>query len=44
VTLNDAQLQSLLNELGIGDLAGGLSQLDLQRILARLGLGSSPPA
>jgi hypothetical protein len=44
VILTDAQLQSLLTQLGIGDLAGGLSQLDLQRILARLGLGSTPPA
>jgi hypothetical protein len=44
VSLTDAQLQSLLTQLGIGELAGGLSQLDLQRILARLGLGSTPPA
>jgi hypothetical protein len=44
VSLTDTQLQNLLNELGIGDLAGGLSQLDLQRILAELGLGSTPPA
>src|ERR671916_1797843 len=44
VSLTDAQLQSLLTQLGIGDLAGGLSQLDLQRILAALGLGSTPPA
>ena len=44
VNLNDAQIQSLLTRLGIGDLAGGLSQLDLQRILAALGLGSTPPA
>jgi hypothetical protein len=44
VSLTDGQLQNLLNELGIGDLAGGLSQLDLQRILGRLGLGSSPPS
>jgi hypothetical protein len=44
VSLTDAQLQSLLTQLGIGDLAGGLSQLDLQRLLARLGLGSTPPA
>jgi hypothetical protein len=43
VTLTDGQLQNLLNELGIGDLSGGLSQLDLQRVLARLGLGSTPP-
>jgi hypothetical protein len=44
VRLTDAQLQSLLTRLGIGDLAGGLSQLDLQRLLAALGLGSTPPA
>jgi hypothetical protein len=42
VNLTDAQLQGILQELGIGDLGGGLSQLDLQRILARLGLGSTP--
>jgi hypothetical protein len=35
----------VLTQLGIGDLAGGLSQLDLQRILAQLGLGTTlPPA
>jgi hypothetical protein len=44
VSLTDAQLQGLLTQLGIGDLAGGLSQLDLQRLLARLGLGSTLPA
>jgi hypothetical protein len=44
VSLTDAQLQSVLTQLGIGDLAGGLSQLDLQRILAQLGLGSTLPA
>jgi hypothetical protein len=44
VNLTTAQLQGLLSQLGIGDLAGGLSQLDLQRVLARLGLGSTPPA
>jgi hypothetical protein len=44
VSLTDAQLQSLLTRLGIGDLAGGLSQLNLQRVLAALGLGSTPPA
>ena len=44
VSLTDAQLQSLLTKLGIGDLAGGLSQLDLQRILAALRLASTPPA
>ena len=44
VSLTDAQLQGLLTQLGLGDLAGGLSQLDLQRLLAQLGLGSTPPA
>jgi hypothetical protein len=44
VSLTDAQLQSVLTQLGIGDLAGGLSQLNLQRILAQLGLGSTLPA
>jgi hypothetical protein len=44
VNLTDAQLQDLLNRLGIGDLSGGLTQLDLQRILAELGLGSTPPS
>jgi hypothetical protein len=44
VSLTDAQLQSVLSQLGIGDLAGGLTQLQLQQILANLGLGSTPPA
>jgi hypothetical protein len=44
VSLTDAQLQSVLTQLGIGDLAGGLSQLNLQRLLAQLGLGSTVPA
>ena len=44
VSLTDAQLQSLLTQLGIGDLTGGLTQLNLQRLLAALGLGSTPPA
>jgi hypothetical protein len=44
VSLTDAQLHSLLTQLGIGDLSGGLSQLDLQHLLARLGLGSTPSA
>jgi hypothetical protein len=43
VTLTEAQVQSVLTQLGIGDLSGGLSQLDLQRVLAQLGLGSSTP-
>jgi hypothetical protein len=41
VSLTDTQLQDLLTQLGIGDLASGLSQLDLQRLLAELGLGST---
>lgn len=44
LNLTDAQVQGLLNQLGIGDLTGGLSQLQLQQILANLGLGSTPPA
>jgi hypothetical protein len=44
VNITDAQIQNLLTQLGIGDLTSGLSQLDLQRILAGLGLGSTPPA
>jgi hypothetical protein len=44
VSLTDAQLNSLLTQLGIGNLAGGLTQLQLQQILASLGLGSTPPA
>ena len=37
------QLQNLLNQLGIGNLSGGLTQLDLNRILQALGLGHSLP-
>ena len=44
LNLTDAQVQGLLNQLGIGDLTSGLSQLQLQQILANLGLGSTPPA
>lgn len=44
VTLSPTQIQNLLNQLGISSLSGGLSQLDLNRILAALGLGSSTPA
>src|ERR671916_2287455 len=44
VSLTTAQVQDVLNRLGIGDLSGGLAQLDLQRILRELGLGSTPPA
>jgi hypothetical protein len=44
VSLTETQLQSVLTQAGIGDLSGGVSQLDLQRLLARLGLGSTPTA
>jgi hypothetical protein len=44
VSLTEAQLQSVLTQLGIGDLTGGLTQLQIQQILANLGLGSTPPA
>jgi hypothetical protein len=44
VNLSTAQLQNLLNQLGIGNLSGGLTQLDLNRILQALGLGQTLPA
>ena len=40
VNIADVDLQNLLNSLGITDLSGGLGILDLQRILAALGLGN----
>src|SRR3954454_1606951 len=43
VNLSTTQLQNLLNQLGIGDLSGGLTQLDLNRILQALGLGQQLP-
>jgi len=43
VNLSTAQLQNLLNQLGIGDLSGGLTQLDLNRVLQALGLGQRLP-
>ena len=43
VNLSTAQLQNLLNQLGIANLSGGLTQLDLNRILQALGLGGSIP-
>ena len=43
VNLSPAQLQTLLTQLGIGDLSGGLTQLDLNRILQALGLGKTVP-
>jgi hypothetical protein len=45
VNLSVAQLQNVLNQLGISNLSGGLTQLDLNRILSALGLGTTlPPA
>ena len=44
VNLSTAQLQGLLNQLGIGNLSGGLTQLDLNRSLQSLGLGQTLPA
>ena len=43
VNLSTTQLRTLLSQLGIGDLSGGLTQLDLNRILQALGLGRTPP-
>ena len=43
MNLPTAQIQNLLNQLGIGNLSGGLTQLDLNRILQALGLGTTPP-
>ncbi len=43
VNLSTAQLQGVLNQLGIGNLSGGLTQLDLNRVLQALGLGQNPP-
>jgi hypothetical protein len=44
INLSTTQLQNLLTQLGIGDLSGGLTQLDLNRILQALGLGQTLPA
>ena len=43
VNLSTTQLQALLTQLGIGNLSGGLTQLDLNRILQALGLGQTLP-
>jgi len=43
VNLSATQIQNLLNQLGIGNLSGGLTQLDLNRILKALGLGQTVP-
>ena len=44
LNLTTTQLQNLLTQLGITNLSGGLTQLDLNRILQALGLGSKVPA
>jgi hypothetical protein len=38
------QVQNILNSLGITNLASGLSQADINRVLQALGLGSTAPA
>lgn len=43
VSIADADLQNVLNGLGLGDLSRGLSQADLQRVLAALGVTSPVP-
>ena len=43
VNLSTTQLQNLLNQLGIGNLSSGLTQLELNNILKALGLGQSVP-
>jgi hypothetical protein len=43
VSVADVDLQNVLNSLGLGDLTGGLSQLDLQRILTALGVSAPVP-
>ncbi|HEY2437775.1 MAG TPA: hypothetical protein VGH93_11385 [Solirubrobacteraceae bacterium] len=44
LNLSTTQIQNLLNQLGISNLSAGLTELDLNRILATLGLGSSTPS
>jgi hypothetical protein len=43
LNLSSTQVQNLLNQLGITNLSGGLTQLDLNRILQALGLGQTLP-
>lgn len=43
LNLSSTQVQNLLNQLGITDLLSGLTQSDINRILAALGLGSIKP-
>jgi hypothetical protein len=44
VNLSTTQLQNLLTQLGITDISGGLTQLQLNQILQALGLGQTLPA
>jgi len=44
VDLNTTQIQNLLTQLGINNLASGLTQVQLDQIFKALGLGSTPPA
>lgn len=43
VNLSTTQIQTLLTQLGIPDISGGLTQLQLNRILQALGLGQTLP-
>ncbi len=43
VNLSTTQIQTLLTQLGIPDISGGLTQLQLDHILQALGLGQSVP-
>jgi hypothetical protein len=43
LNLSTTQIQNLLNQLGITNLTSGLTQLELNRILQKLGLGSVLP-
>lgn len=43
LNLSNNQIQTLLNNLGIANLTSGLTQTDINRILAALGLGSKTP-
>ena len=43
VSITDADLQNVLNQLGLADLSGGLSDANLQRILAALGVTAPAP-
>ena len=44
VNLSTTQIQGVLSQLGVTNLTSGLTQLELQRILQSLGLGSVTPA